>query len=74
MRKRVMVLVIVILLVCTGLWAAVDTRYALVIGNGSYTKTTPLANPANDAIDIAVEFVESIKKSMIRKLLLEHER
>ena len=33
--------------------AAADTRVALVIGNGSYQNTAALANPVNDAQDIA---------------------
>jgi Caspase domain len=32
---------------------AAEARYALVIGNGSYTDISPLRNPANDAVDIA---------------------
>jgi uncharacterized caspase-like protein len=34
--------------------AAAEKRVALVIGNGAYQNTLPLANPANDAADIAV--------------------
>ena len=30
-----------------------DHKYALVIGNGAYSGLTPLANPVNDAGDIA---------------------
>ena len=30
-----------------------EDRVALVIGNGAYTETAPLANPANDANDVA---------------------
>ena len=30
-----------------------EERVALVIGNGAYTETAPLANPANDANDVA---------------------
>jgi len=30
-----------------------DKKYALVIGNGNYTGLSPLANPVNDASDIA---------------------
>src|SRR5262249_59921474 len=38
-----------------GLSAALaETRVALVIGNSAYQNTTPLANPLNDARDMAV--------------------
>ena len=30
-----------------------DKKFALVIGNGNYTGLSPLANPVNDASDIA---------------------
>jgi hypothetical protein len=33
--------------------ARADTRIALVIGNGRYQSTAPLANPGNDATDVA---------------------
>jgi len=33
--------------------AFAETRVALVIGNSAYTHTKPLANPANDAADMA---------------------
>jgi uncharacterized caspase-like protein len=36
----------------TGAWAAPGKRVALVIGNGAYQFTAPLANPANDAGDM----------------------
>jgi uncharacterized caspase-like protein len=38
--------------VATGAWAAPGKRVALVIGNGAYQFTAPLANPANDAGDM----------------------
>ena len=34
--------------------ALAETRVALVVGNSAYQNTTPLANPLNDARDIAV--------------------
>ena len=37
----------------SGVFAQEGQRFALVIGNGDYQHTTPLANPINDAIDIA---------------------
>jgi Caspase domain len=43
-------------IVCVWLWsdlATAETRVALVIGNGAYQNTTPLANPSNDARDMA---------------------
>ena len=52
MRKRILVLAIVLLASIT-LWAGTGDRYALVIGNGKYQKTTPLANPPTDATDVA---------------------
>jgi uncharacterized caspase-like protein len=30
-----------------------ENRVALVIGNGAYTESKPLANPPNDAVDLA---------------------
>ena len=33
--------------------ALAETRVALVVGNSAYQNTTPLANPLNDARDIA---------------------
>jgi len=35
--------------------ASAETRVALVIGNGAYREVTPLANPPNDAKDVAAE-------------------
>ncbi|HKL58858.1 MAG TPA: caspase family protein, partial [Sphaerochaeta sp.] len=52
MRKRILVLAIVLLASIT-LWAGTGDRHALVIGNGNYLKTTPLANPPTDATDVA---------------------
>ena len=47
------VLLLVLGLVCMGLFASDGLRYALVLGNGAYEKTTKLANPVNDAGDVA---------------------
>jgi uncharacterized caspase-like protein len=38
--------------------AAIDSRYALVIGNGSYSELGRLKNPANDAQDMAAALKE----------------
>ena len=49
----------VLLMLALGLWAVTavagrsETRVALVVGNAAYVKTTPLANPINDARDIS---------------------
>jgi uncharacterized caspase-like protein len=47
------VLVAVLALVATTLTAAAETRLALVVGNGAYQSTSRLANPVNDAGDLA---------------------
>lgn len=39
--------------------AHAETRVALVVGNGGYENTTPLANPTNDATDIAAALEKS---------------
>jgi uncharacterized caspase-like protein len=41
-------------MLCTAQAAWADVRVALVIGNGAYQNTTPLANPLNDAQDMTV--------------------
>jgi OOP family OmpA-OmpF porin len=43
----------VILLLLAATAAQAETRVALVIGNGSYKNTSRLANPRNDATDVA---------------------
>ncbi|MEZ5844232.1 MAG: caspase family protein [Hyphomicrobiaceae bacterium] len=58
--------------------ALAESRLALVIGNGAYTATTALANPANDARDVAlalkkvgfdvIEVVDAGKGAMDRAL------
>ena len=44
-----------LLLTCISIFAQQKPpqRYALVIGNGAYTNLTRLANPVNDAVDVA---------------------
>lgn len=55
MRERLSHLVVLALacLICSGPSFAEDKRVALVIGNSEYKNTPQLANPKNDAIDIA---------------------
>ena len=38
--------------------ASADKRVALVIGNSAYVNSTPLANPVNDAADMAAALTE----------------
>src|SRR5688572_19141784 len=38
--------------------AAAEKRVALVVGNGAYQHAAPLANPANDAADVAAALRE----------------
>ncbi|MGD9922501.1 MAG: caspase domain-containing protein [Pseudorhodoplanes sp.] len=43
-----------LLMIAATVWPAfAESRVALVIGNGAYRNATPLANPANDAGDVA---------------------
>jgi hypothetical protein len=42
-----------VIVVLLGAAAQAETRVALVIGNGDYRNTTKLANPRNDATDVA---------------------
>ncbi len=59
--------------------AAAGTRVALFIGNGAYTNAPPLANPKNDAEDMAAALralgftvilgVDLDKRAMDRKIL-----
>ncbi len=47
---------VVLVVLMAGLWsfsARAENRVALVVGNATYANTTPLANPLNDARDIA---------------------
>ena len=53
MRRLLAVLVALCALVCGITFAAAETRVALVVGNSAYRSTTPLANPLNDARDMA---------------------
>ncbi|NBK23839.1 MAG: caspase family protein, partial [Spirochaetia bacterium] len=51
--KRCLLVVLLVTVLITGLFAFKVDRYALVVGNGAYEKTTKLANPVNDAGDVA---------------------
>ena len=51
--KRCVLLTVFVLISLMGLYASDGGRYALVVGNGAYEKTTKLANPVNDAGDVA---------------------
>jgi len=53
MRQLLIVLAVLILVVKVGSSAHAEARIALVIGNSAYQSTTPLANPLNDARDMA---------------------
>ncbi|MCL2805458.1 MAG: SUMF1/EgtB/PvdO family nonheme iron enzyme [Treponema sp.] len=56
MKKALSFLFIAIILcVCVQQNVSAQQRYALVIGNGSYTTIERLANPVNDASDIAAK-------------------
>ena len=51
--KRCLLVAVLVLISLMGLYASDGGRYALVVGNGAYEKTTKLANPVNDASDVA---------------------
>ena len=51
--KRCLLLVVLGVVLMMGLYASDGGWYALVVGNGAYEKTTKLANPVNDAGDVA---------------------
>ena len=52
--RRLLVLVLAVCAVGAAASAALaETRVALVVGNSAYRDTTPLANPLNDARDVA---------------------
>ena len=53
MRQLLIVLAALILVAQIGGSAHAEARIALVIGNSAYQSTTPLANPLNDARDMA---------------------
>jgi len=53
MRPILTVLGLIVALLGGVPWAAAETRVALVVGNNAYQSTTPLANPLNDARDMA---------------------
>jgi uncharacterized caspase-like protein len=53
--RRLLVLSVALCAIGCGASAALaETRVALVVGNSAYQSTTPLANPLNDARDMAV--------------------
>ena len=58
-QSRIAVFLAVLISCSLTIGAATDgkNRYALVIGNGEYQTMTRLANPVNDATDIATELV-----------------
>lgn len=49
---------VVLLAVVTSSGAFAERRVALVIGNGAYSEAPPLANPANDAAEVAAVLTE----------------
>ena len=52
--RRLLVLFVALCELGWGISAALaETRVALVVGNSAYRSTTPLANPLNDARDMA---------------------
>jgi uncharacterized caspase-like protein len=51
--KRCLLVAVLVLISLMGLYASDGGRYALVVGNGAYEKTTKLSNPVNDAGDVA---------------------
>ena len=52
--RRLRVLLVALCGLACGISAALaETRVALVVGNSAYQSTTPLANPLNDARDMA---------------------
>ncbi len=51
--KRCVLLVVLGVVLMMGLYASDGGRYALVVGNGAYERNTKLANPVNDAGDVA---------------------
>ena len=53
MARRFLILLLVWLTLTAPALAETSRRVALVIGNAGYTHVPPLANPANDATDIA---------------------
>ena len=53
MRRLLILFAILCALGCGGPAALAETRVALVVGNSAYLSTTQLANPLNDARDMA---------------------
>ena len=60
-QSKLFALTLAVLLSCvlsTALASESRSRYALVIGNGEYQTMTRLANPVNDATDVAQELAQ----------------
>src|SRR5215471_4516453 len=53
MFRLALIFVVAVGLTASGSAASAEKRVALVIGNSSYTNTTPLRTPVNDAVDMA---------------------
>ncbi len=53
MNRLVLIFMVVVGLTASGVAASAEKRVALVVGNSSYTSTSPLRTPVNDAIDVA---------------------
>ena len=56
MRPKILIQLVVWLMCCSAAQAAAAGRFALVIGNGDYQNAPRLANPVNDARDVAAAF------------------
>jgi hypothetical protein len=54
MRRLLVFIVALLALAWGGSAGLAETRVALVVGNSAYRSTTPLANPLNDARDMAI--------------------
>ena len=52
--------------------AKAETRVALVVGNGAYQHTTPLANPLNEARDMTVALKAVGFDGVAHRHLLRH--
>jgi len=57
--KRIVVMLVGLVLACASLFAVDGGRFALVVGNGNYKGISRLANPTNDATDIAKLLTEA---------------
>jgi hypothetical protein len=56
MRPKILIQLVVWLMCCSAAQAAAAGRFALVIGNSDYQNAPRLANPVNDARDVAAAF------------------